>query len=66
VGSSRSNSPLQRHAQQRQQPQQHSPLQAAAAQELAGPLPNDLDFLVCFALPAICFMPRSSASSVAL
>jgi hypothetical protein len=27
-----------------------------AAQELAAPLPNDLDFLVCFALPAIFFI----------
>jgi hypothetical protein len=37
----------------RQQPLQRAALQAAAAQELAAPLPSDLEFLICFALPGI-------------
>jgi hypothetical protein len=42
--------------QQPQHPQQSNALQAAATQELAGPLPNDLDFLICIALPAMFFI----------
>ena len=36
---------------------------AAVAAELAAPAPNDLEYLICFALPALCCMPLVAAAA---